>query len=88
MPNDNATTGNKLDWIPILTELGEDIVARVIDRSPDIKAALLEAKANFNSAVDEGEALRKKGHVVDAAGNPPDAPDPGDVDNPGRTGGG
>lgn len=68
MPNDEApagapnATGDKFLWIPILVELGEDVVARIIDRSPDVASALKEAKANFDVAVTEGEDLRRKGH--------------------------
>ena len=51
----------KIEWIPILTELGEDVVARIIDKSPDVKSALLEARENFTKAEEEADALRRKG---------------------------
>lgn len=63
------SNGNKILWLPILTELGEDVVARLIDKSPDVKSAILEAKENFDKAVEEGEALKNKGH------KPPDVVD-------------
>lgn len=53
---------DKLEWIPILTELGEDIVARIIEKSPDAKSALLKAKADFEAAEKEAGDLRRKGH--------------------------
>lgn len=54
------SNGSKILWIPIITELGEDIIARLLDKSPDVKTAILEAKDNFDKAVEEGEALKDK----------------------------
>lgn len=53
---------NKLEWLPILTELGEETIARILDKSPDVKSAILAAKENFDKAVDEADALKRKGH--------------------------
>lgn len=54
-----------IEWLPILTELGEEEIARILDKSPDIQSAILEAKENFDKAVDEAEALRRMGHEDD-----------------------
>ena len=59
------SNANPILWLPILTELGEDIVARILDESPDVVSALLEARANFLAAEDEAEALRHEGHEND-----------------------
>ena len=61
---------DSIQWLPILTELGEDIVGRILDKSPDVKSALLEAQENFRLAENEAQALKKKGHKID-----PNAPD-------------
>lgn len=53
---------DNIEWLPILAELGEKTVARILDKSPDVKSALLEAKDNFDKAVDEADALKRKGH--------------------------
>jgi hypothetical protein len=49
-------------WIPILTALGEETVSRILDNSPDVQSALLEAHADFDAAETEARALRGKGH--------------------------
>lgn len=51
-----------IEWLPILTELGEKTIARILDKSPDVKSAILEARENFQKAEDEADALLKKGH--------------------------
>lgn len=53
---------NKTLWLPILAELGEDVIARIFDKSPDVKSAILEARENFKKAEDEANDLRKLGH--------------------------
>lgn len=53
---------NKIEWLPILMELGEKTVARILDRSPDVATALKEAHENFVAAEAEAKALREKGH--------------------------
>lgn len=53
---------DKIEWIPILVDLGEAEVARILDKSPDAKTAIMEARENFKKAEEEGEALRRKGH--------------------------
>lgn len=53
---------NPILWLPILAELGEDVVARILDKSPDTASAILEAKKNFELAEEEAEALRRRGH--------------------------
>jgi len=53
---------SKVEWIPILTELGEETIARILDKSPDAKAAILAAHENFDKAVQDADALEKKGH--------------------------
>lgn len=60
MPPDEKP--NPILWLPILTELGEDVIARIMDQSPDTADAILKARENFRLAQDEGEALRRKGH--------------------------
>ena len=52
----------QIEWLPILAQLGEGVVARIIENSPDIQSAILEARANFVKAEEEAEALKKKGH--------------------------
>lgn len=54
-----------IEWLPILAELGEKTISRILDKSPDIKTAILEARENFQKAEEEAEALRKKGHEND-----------------------
>lgn len=56
---------DKIQWLPILTELGEGFVARLVESSPDIQAAILAARDEFKNAQSEGEALKKKGHEND-----------------------
>jgi len=53
---------NAIQWLPILAQLGEEEVARILDRSPDIQTAILEARKNFQQAGDEADELRKLGH--------------------------
>jgi hypothetical protein len=53
---------DKILWIPILTELGEKMVARIIEKSPDIQSAILEARENFKRAEEEADELKKMGH--------------------------
>lgn len=53
---------NAIEWLPILAELGEEELARILDKSPDVKSAILAAKENADKAVEEAEALKKKGH--------------------------
>lgn len=53
---------DKIEWLPILMKLGEDIVARIMDKSPDTAAAILAARENFEKAEDEAKALRRLGH--------------------------
>lgn len=53
---------DKILWLPILAQLGEDVVARIIENSPDIQSAILEARANFIEAEKEADALKRKGH--------------------------
>jgi hypothetical protein len=53
------------EWLPILTELGEKEVARILDRSPDIQSAILEARENFQKAEEEADALKRKGHETE-----------------------
>lgn len=52
----------KIEWLPILAELGEKTVARILDKSPDIQSAILEARKNFQKAEEEADALKKMGH--------------------------
>lgn len=56
---------DNIEWLPILAELGEKTVARIFDKSPDVQSAILEAQENFKQAVDEAEALKRKGHEND-----------------------
>jgi len=58
---------NNIEWLPILTELGEATIARIFDKSPDIQSAILEAGENFKKAEEEAEALRRQGHENDSA---------------------
>lgn len=53
---------DKIQWLPILAELGEKEIARILDKSPDIQSAILEARENFKKAEEEADALRKMGH--------------------------
>lgn len=53
---------DKIEWLPILSELGEEIVARILDKSPDIQSAILEARENFTKLGEEATELRHKGH--------------------------
>jgi len=53
---------DKILWLPILTELGEDVVARIIEKSPDIQAAILQGREEFQKAKEEADALKKMGH--------------------------
>lgn len=53
---------DKILWLPILAELGEKTVARIIEKSPDIQSAILEARENFKKAEEEADALKKMGH--------------------------
>jgi hypothetical protein len=53
---------NKIEWLPILTELGEATVARIIEKSPDIKTAILTAREEFETAEKEVDELKKMGH--------------------------
>ena len=56
---------DKILWIPILSELGEEAVARILDHSPDIQSAILDARENFKKAEEEADALLKKGHETE-----------------------
>ena len=56
---------DQIEWLPILAELGEKTIARIFDKSPDVQSAILEARENFKRAVDEAEALKRKGHEND-----------------------
>ena len=51
-----------IQWLPILTELGEDVVARIIENSPDIQSAILQARTEFTTGEREADALHKLGH--------------------------
>lgn len=53
---------SKLDWLPILIELGEDVLTRLLDKSPDAASAIAEARENFTQAEVEADALRREGH--------------------------
>lgn len=53
---------DKIQWLPILTELGEEEVARIIEKSPDIKSAILKARKDFKTAETEAADLEKLGH--------------------------
>ena len=55
----------KIQWLPILAELGEATVARIIEKSPDIQSAILEARKNFAAAEIEADELSKLGHEND-----------------------
>lgn len=55
----------KIEWLPILMALGEKQIARILDKSPDVKSAILEARENFTKAEEEAEALKRKGHESD-----------------------
>lgn len=57
MPEENKV----ILWLPILMELGESTLARIFDKSPDIKAAILEAKENFEKAEQEADDLKNLG---------------------------
>lgn len=76
---------DKFEWLPILTRLGEETLARILDNSPDIQSAILEAHQNFEAAEKEAEELRKRGHVDPNAGDPPPPPPPppGEIPGPG-----
>lgn len=50
-----------IEWLPILTELGEKEVARIFDKSPDIQSAILAARENFQQAEQEADALKQMG---------------------------
>lgn len=52
----------KIDWLPILLSLGEEEVARLMEKSPDTASAILAAHENFKKAEEEANALRKEGH--------------------------
>jgi hypothetical protein len=56
----------KIQWLPILVELGESVIARIIESSPDTKAAIMEARHNFVEAEKEAAALRRKGHETES----------------------
>jgi hypothetical protein len=56
---------NPIEWLPILMELGEKEVARILDRSPDARTALLQAHENFVAAEQEARNLRAEGHEND-----------------------
>lgn len=58
----DAKPASKLEWLPILVELGEDVVTRLLDKSPDAASAIAEARENFQRAEEEAEALRSEGH--------------------------
>jgi hypothetical protein len=51
-----------IKWLPILAELGEEAVARIIEKSPDVQSAILEARENFEKAEEEAAELKKLGH--------------------------
>jgi len=53
---------DKIEWLPILTVLGEETLARIFDKSPDIQAAILDAHKNFVAAEKEADELRQMGH--------------------------
>jgi outer membrane murein-binding lipoprotein Lpp len=48
---------NKLDWLPILVELGEEVVAQIIEKSPDFQSAILAAKEEADKAKSQADAL-------------------------------
>jgi hypothetical protein len=52
----------KVEWLPILAELGESVVARIIENSPDVKSAILAGRENFQAAGKEADELGKMGH--------------------------
>jgi hypothetical protein len=54
-----------IQWLPILAELGEEAVARIIEKSPDVESAILAARENFTKAEQEAKDLRKLGHEDD-----------------------
>lgn len=72
---------NPILWLPILTELSEEELARILDKSPDVASAILEAHANFRQAQRDAEDLRREGHESTDA--PPLPTDPGEVQGPG-----
>lgn len=76
---------NPILWLPILTALGEEELARILDKSPDTASALLEAHANFQQAQADAEALRHEGHEgsTSTSDAPPLPPPPGEVQGPG-----
>jgi hypothetical protein len=53
---------DKVNWLPILAELGEEAVARILDKSPDVQSAIMEARENFTKGEQEAKDLRKLGH--------------------------
>lgn len=55
-------TGNVAAWIEILQTLAAEEIARILDKSPTLEAALDEAAANARKAKEEAEALRNEGH--------------------------
>lgn len=57
--------GKKIEWVPILAALGEETVARILEKSPDIQTAILEAHKNFEAAESEADDLKKLGHEND-----------------------
>lgn len=56
---------DKILLLPILAELGETTVARILDRSPDVLSAIMEAHENFKKAEEEADALLKRGHETE-----------------------
>lgn len=56
---------DQMEWLPILAELGEKTVGRIIEKSPDVKSAILAARENFVKAEEEAKALRGRGHEND-----------------------
>lgn len=66
---------NQIEWLPILTALGEEELARILDKSPDVASALLEAHANFQQAQRDAADLRREGHEsTDTPPLPPGEP--------------
>ncbi|MEO6390818.1 MAG: hypothetical protein ABIP75_03140 [Pyrinomonadaceae bacterium] len=53
---------DQFEWIPILTELGEAEVARLIERSPDTADAIRQAYAHWKAAQTEAANLRELGN--------------------------
>lgn len=48
---------NKLEWLPILAELGENVVAQLIEKSPDFQSAILAAREEAVKAKAQADEL-------------------------------